>query len=74
MKLDMGTFITENHPLFKLWETAGLNMTVEYGIRVQIILTGPTVDEVQRLYFKVDNYEFECLKDLRKALENKAFL
>jgi hypothetical protein len=73
MKFPKGTHITTNNLLYQRWCAAALDMTVEYGIQVEAKCQFGG-NEYQSLYFEVDGHRFECLKDLRRALENKVFL
>jgi hypothetical protein len=74
MKFPKGTNITSNNPLYQKWCATAIEMTVEYGIQIETQMQYDDNSEFQSLYFEVDGHRFECLKDLRRALENKAFL
>jgi hypothetical protein len=77
MKLSRSQFFSGSE-LDNLWQKAALDMTLEYGIIVKANhewVEGNTEgDNFIHLFFQVKDLKFECLKDLRKALNNKAFL
>ena len=55
MKFRQGYQIYDNHPLLKLWEEAALNMTMEYGILIEVIKEWVKIEGLQqRLYFRVE--------------------
>ena len=74
MKFPKGTTITANSPLYQKWCAVALDATVEYGIEIETNLHWDEVNDIQSLYFEIDGHQFECLKDLRRALELKTFL
>ena len=67
-----GVHISTADPLYQRWCLVALEMTVEYGIEVETKLLYEEYG--WWLYFEIDGHKFECAKDLRRALENKAFL
>jgi hypothetical protein len=63
-----------------LWIKAARTMSLEYGIHVKVLLDylgdvagSPNAPDA-RIYFEVEDHKFGCLRDLRRALENKCFL
>lgn len=62
------------------WQEEARRLRMKYGIYVtaqqdyeQVTATA-TKRRPIRIYFMVDEHEFESLNDLEKALQNKAFL
>ena len=74
MKFSKGTHITSNNPLYQRWCSTAIDMAVEYGIQIETKMQYDENFDFQSIYFEVDGHRFECLKDLRKALELKIFL
>jgi hypothetical protein len=66
------------------WEVAAAQISMETGIFVSIKseygtqslsgFTSTNYSKLARICFVLDGHEFETLKDLRKAIANKAFL
>lgn len=61
------------------WQEEARRLRMKYGIYVTAQQdyeqgTMATATRPIRLYFMVDEHEFESLNDLEKALQNKAFL
>jgi len=77
MKIPYSIYITSNNPIWKGWEAAATKLAVEYGVYIEAVKASPSIadaDEGQHLYFQVGETKFESLRDLRRALRNKAFL
>ena len=80
--------ITENHlyykterfeTIIKLWEDAALNLSLETGVYIVVKFSifrelEYSDDKVSRIYFQINNHEFESLTELKQALSLKAFL
>lgn len=77
----------DNNTTLEFWRAAAQKLSLETGIYIQVIgdydqrtytydLSGNTSINfwLTRIYFKVEEHEFENLHDLRKGLKNKAFL
>lgn len=67
--------------LLDAYKEAALQMTVECGIHVNVKCemdtsnwVYPIGNPITHIYFEVDGHEFESLKELRTAINNKAFL
>lgn len=59
----------------KLWVDLADQISAEYGIYVSVITKwDATKFGLSEIVFKVGEHEFCSAKELRKALENKAFL
>jgi hypothetical protein len=64
------------------FHNAALEMTVEYGVYVKVVAKwdGNVSDHqkefvpINEIVFEVMGHQFDSLRDLRKALENKTFL
>jgi hypothetical protein len=77
MKIPSGTYISSSHPIWLAWQAAATKLAIEYGIWIEPIKQGASsanLDDGQSLYFQIGDKQFESLRDLRKALKNKAFL
>lgn len=61
---------------FQNWRDKAQEMSMEYGIFVELVYINRNnqTAELESIHFKVMDHTFEGLKDLRKALDNKAFL
>jgi hypothetical protein len=62
--------------LVKLWKNNAQQLSVETGVFIEVHLeyAPPNNVYLMRIYFKVDDHEFEGLNDVKKAIEMKAFL
>ena len=60
--------------LFIDWRNAAAQMELEYGIWIEVETEEDAQTALSRIYFKVMEHEFDNLKDLKKALELKAFI
>lgn len=60
--------------LFNDWRAAAAQIEMEYGVWVAVKTEEDTNTIVTRIYFLAMEHEFESLRDLKKALENKAFM
>ena len=65
--------------IYNAWYVAAEALSLETGIfvTVQAEYRGEGAENFQkasRLYFKLDDHEFDSMHDLKKAIENKAFL
>jgi hypothetical protein len=74
MKFPQNTFITNQDPIYQKYCNAAIDMAVEYGILIETKKEWNDEEKIQYLYFEVDGHRFGCLRDLRRALENKSFL
>jgi hypothetical protein len=56
-----------------MWNTAADQASLEFGIFVEAL---ELIENgfLTRIYFKIDDHEFDSQNDLMKALNNKAFL
>lgn len=78
MKIPEYADIRDTDPVVISWNNAAALVSMESGIFVDVIikrrnsnmLNGP-IDEI---LFRVMDHEFSGLRDLKKALDNKAFL
>jgi hypothetical protein len=80
--------IFDNDIYIDSWYYEAAEITLKQGIIVEVALeyedvisttgfkSGQAVmtTRLSRIYFKIDNHEFETLKELRRALKLKAFL
>jgi hypothetical protein len=70
----------EVESIFRDWKQAAINIGIEYGIyvnarRIYVYTPNQLEESYYRLCFVFNDLEFECLKDLRKAIETfKAFM
>lgn len=80
----------EGSDIMSLWKKSAQQLSLETGIYIQVsaeygetpatiyLAPGhiiPSTDfHLERIYFKIMDHEFESLNDLKKALNNKAFL
>jgi hypothetical protein len=61
--------------LLKLWRDNAEQLSVETGIFIEVHITYPTgKNYINRIFFKVDDHEFEGLNEVKRAIEMKAFL
>lgn len=88
MKIPLNYFLgyntSEFDKVFNLWDQHAKKLSLEHGILIDVrleakgILVGlfshVDVCEVTRIFFKIEDLEFDSLNDLKKALKNKAFL
>ena len=87
MRIPENAFAYEDfNKVYERWVQVAHQISMEYGVMVQVkveynnppdlSLPDPWGDNLKptRIYFKVDMHEFEGLKDLKKALDNKAFM
>ena len=59
----------------KFWVELALQLSAEYGIFISTISKWSNEKfGLSEIVFKVGEHEFGSVKELRKALENKAFL
>ncbi len=75
MKVPKGLWIGSNSKYYEKWNEEGIRLSVEYGVFVETEinnLNDPTIH--QEIYYKVGDHRFDSLKDLKKALRNRAFL
>lgn len=57
------------------WKAKAEEISMEYGVYVEVIYTNRgSSNHLEAIQFKILDHVFEGVKDLRKALENKAFL
>jgi len=71
------TFIyNQRDSIAKLWAELALQIGAEYGIYVTTVTKweGRPKFGFSEIVFRVGEHEFGSIKELRKALENKAFL
>ena len=71
------TFIyNQRDSIAKLWAELALQISAEYGIYVTTVTKweGSFKFGFSEIVFRVGEHEFGSIKELRKALENKAFL
>ena len=72
------TFDTYNQRenISKVWVELALQIGAEYGIYVTTVTKweGSSRFGFSEIVFRVGEHEFGSVKELRKALENKAFL
>jgi hypothetical protein len=61
---------------FQNWREKAQELSMEYGMFIELIYTNRNnqTPELESVQFKVMDHVFEGLKDLRKALDNRAFL
>lgn len=59
--------------LLQDWGDAARQIELEYGVWIEV-KTEDDNNVLSRIYFKVMEHEFENLRDLKKALEMKAFI
>lgn len=81
MKILEEDYVTTDGPrgkqLIFTWEQAAIDIGLESGIYVSVqqeYYDGHLDLLIKRIYFKLMEYEFENLRDLKKAVTNKAFL
>jgi len=60
--------------LKSIWTDAADQMSLEYGIFVELRYKVADNLVPEHIWFEVMGHQFESLADLRKALNNKAFL
>jgi len=61
--------------IVELWKETARQISMEHGVYVEAKFECTTVWPIpSRIYFKLGTYEFESLSDLKRALNNKAFL
>lgn len=72
---------TSGSHLYSAWKKTAHEIGMASGIYVSVICelhpfdaADPDGSYIKRLYFKVMDHEFEGSDELKKALENKAFL
>lgn len=61
-----------SHPLWKEWEAGAYRMAVEYGVSVRPVKKWTS--DGDDFYYQIGDKRFDCLRNLRKALEMKSFL
>jgi len=59
--------------LFSDWRAAAATLELEFGVWIEVD-TEYDINYMTRIYFRVMDHEFESVRDLKKALENKALL
>jgi len=60
---------------YELWETTARQISMTHGILVTVKHERPGWQgPITRIYFAVDDHEFESLLTLKRALRMKAFL
>jgi hypothetical protein len=55
-----------------VWDKACLKLTMKYG--VVIIYGTEKIDGLTRIYFEVNGHQFESYNDVKRALDNRAYL
>ena len=60
--------------LVKTWEAAAIRLSIEHGVCIKTERKWNVDGFLQELVYEVGNHTFGSLKELRKALRNKAFL
>lgn len=55
------------------WNAAAAQVSIEYGIMVETYYESEGM-LLTRIFFQVMGHQFDSLRDLKKALENKAFI
>jgi hypothetical protein len=61
------------------WERAAIQIAMETGVLVEVGVEyetrpGYMWNYLVRIFFTLNGHEFETLQELRRAIENKAFL
>ena len=59
-----------NHPLWQMFQQAGRKLSIEYGVIIRLYFD----EDARRMYYMIDDHEFDSVKDLRKALRLRSFL
>lgn len=57
----------------KIWTQAAMKLGLRTGVYAGVYVIGEE-GYLSRIYFKLGEHEFDSLSDLRKAINNKAFL
>ncbi len=60
--------------LLQDWRSAASQIELEYGVWVEVQIEENSSTSLTRIYFIAMDHEFESVRDLRKALDNKAFM
>ena len=71
-----GHFIETNY-ILDFWNSAAVKISMEYGVYVKVVhryFDDILVNPDEEICFSVGGREFGSLRDLRRALKNKAFL
>lgn len=87
MKIPKEWDVDSNDPLFTRAQEILDDLYLEYGVPIVMWLEESTytvppligeepevINYVNRLYYRIGDHEFETIRELRKALENKAFM
>lgn len=73
MRIPDGKWTTQFMPAN--WTNAADKMGMEYGIFISVGCERSVVTKnITRVYFKVEDHEFDSLRELRKVLRMKVFL
>jgi hypothetical protein len=75
MKLLIDHHFAPHGRFHSIWEEAGYQVTCEYGVMIKTQYA-PSKDSryIEEIWYEVKGHRFECLKDVRKALEMKVLL
>ena len=73
MKITLNIPTIKRDAIFKTFSDAAIEFSVEYGILIRDEFIYNYDDKYYHVYFVCNDKKFECLKDLKKALNNKAF-
>jgi hypothetical protein len=73
MKIPAHIYMHESSPTVERWQFAADNLSMETGIFVEVKYES-SVGCMTRIYFVIGDHQFDSLNEVKRALENKAFL
>lgn len=78
MKIPSHVHIYDSNPVVTGWKNAAERASIEGGIFVEVVVkyrgVGFPSSHVDEILFKIMDHEFGSLRELKKAIGNKAFL
>lgn len=80
MKIPKRAQTEEREKIKDAFKNAATKYSLEYGIFIQVCgdyykdVTTKDISSLSEIFFYLDGHAFHSLKELRKALRNKAFL
>jgi hypothetical protein len=72
MKVREGAIIERY--MWEAWFRSAAQIALDHGIFVEVVYDTGGFGDTTRIYFKVDDHEFENLTELKRAIAMKAFL
>jgi hypothetical protein len=79
MKIPQNIYVSEESRDVVIWAETAAKLSMEYGIFVQVEAKKVSSPNscfafVEEIWFQVGERRFDSLRELRKALRNRAFL